>query len=420
MFLGFEDIIKEWLSRYGFSGTFILFIWKLIQTGAIIILAIIAYHITRLLVVYILHSVAKRTKTQWDDVLVKNKFFGRLSYFIPGYIFYLLLPLVFHDNPVTLRITLILVKVYGLLVLVWVINSFLKSTEEIYQSYEMAKIRSIKSYIQIVKIIVYTVTGITFIALLINRSPLTLLAGLGAVSAVLLLIFKDSILGFVGGIQLAANDMLRKGDWITMTRYGADGTVTDITLTTVKVQNFDNTITTIPTYSLVSDSFQNWRGMEESGVRRIKRAVNIDMTTIRFCTPAMIDRFQKNPFLTGYIEEHRAAVEKRHTLLDIDHVDNVQELTLTNLNLFIAYLKGYLMSNDDISPTATLMVRHLAPTDTGLPVEIYAFSKIQEWKPYEEIQSEIINHVLAAVSYFDLRVFQSPTGLDIRERRLDG
>jgi miniconductance mechanosensitive channel len=417
MFLRFEDIIREWLSRYGLSGNFIMFFLKLIEIGAVILLAVIAYHIVKIIVVYIIHSVAKRTKTKWDDYLVRNHFFGRLSYFVPAYIFYLLLPMIFHDNPVAQKVTMLLVKMYGLVVLVWVINSFLKTAEDIYQTYEMSKIRSIRGYIQIVKIIVYTIAGILFIALLVNRSPLTLLAGLGAASAVLLLIFRDSILGFVGGIQLAANDMLRTGDWITMAKYGADGTVIDVTLTTVKVKNFDNTITTIPTYSLVSDAFQNWRGMEDSGVRRIKRAINVDMTTIRFCSPDMLKRFSRNPYLQEFIETNRSAIDKHHTLLDGDPVDRVQEFTLTNLNLFIVYMKEYLMHNEDISHDHTLMVRHLHPTDTGLPVEIYAFSKIQEWKSYEDVQAEIVNHLLAAIYYFDLKVFQSPAGTDIRERK---
>jgi miniconductance mechanosensitive channel len=277
----------------------------------------------------------------------------------------------------------------------------------------MSKSRPIKGYLQIVRIIVYTIIGIIFISLLINKSPITLLAGMGAISAVLMLIFKDSILGFVGGIQLAANDMLHKGDWITMPKYGADGTVLDIALTTVKVQNFDNTITTIPTYTLISDSFQNWRGMEESGVRRIKRSVNIDMNTIRFCTPEMLEKFKMNTLIKGYIESQSKKNDKKFITNDADYLKTLHQMNLTNLNVFIVYLKEYLKLQDAISKERTLVVRQLQPTETGLPVEIYAFSSIQEWKVYEEIQGEIMNHVLAVIPYFELKVFQNPSGADI-------
>jgi miniconductance mechanosensitive channel len=220
----------------------------------------------------------------------------------------------------------------------------------------------------------------------------------------------------VGGIQLAANDMLRKGDWITMPKYGADGTVLDIALTTVKVRNFDNTITTIPTYTLIADSFQNWRGMDESGVRRIKKSVNIDMTTIRFCTPEMVEKFKENPLLAKFIGSHQKEVGEHVFPEGENHLKTLHRMSLTNLNIFMAYLKEYLLLNKNISKENTLVVRQLQPLDTGLPVEIYAFSKIQEWKDYEEIQGEIMNHVLAIIPYFELKVFQNPTGADIALR----
>ncbi|MCX6233351.1 MAG: mechanosensitive ion channel [Bacteroidetes bacterium] len=413
MFQQVEYIIKEWLNRFGFSGELIIFLWKVIEIAAIILLAFLVYHITRLIVLRIVHSIARKTKTLWDDVLVEHKFFNRLSYLVPACTLFILIPLALQEYPAIERVALIVVKIYGLFIAAGIINSFLKASEIIYQRYEMSKSRPIKGYLQIVKIIVYTIIGIILISLLINKPPLTMLAGMGAMSAVLMLIFKDSILGFVGGIQLAANDMLRKGDWITMPKYGADGTVMDIALTTIKVRNFDNTITTIPTYTLISDSFQNWRGMDESGVRRIKRSVNIDMTTIRLCTPEMLEKFKMNPLLKEYIESHQKEIDEQSIRDDGKHLQIMHQRSLTNLNIFMVYLKEYLKLDDDISKENTLVVRQLQPLNTGLPVEVYAFSKIQEWKDYEEIQGEIMNHVLAIIPYFGLKVFQNPTGADI-------
>jgi len=303
-------------------------------------------------------------------------------------------------------------------VTILIFNSVLNASEEIYQEYEMSKTRPIKGYVQIGKMIIYVIFGILIISVFIGKSPLALLAGMGALSAVLMLIFKDSILGLVGGIQLAANDMLHKGDWITMSKFGADGTVLDITLTTVKIQNFDKTITTVPTYSFVSDSFQNWRGMEESGVRRIKRSVNIDIQSIQFCTPEMLERFRKFQHVATYVDETEKEIQEFNQQFEIDNSVLLNGRRQTNIGIFRAYLIGYLRNNDQIDQDMSLMVRQLQPSDSGLPIEIYCFSKVQEWVPYENIQSDIFDHVLAAVPLFDLQVFQNPTGNDFRELKL--
>jgi miniconductance mechanosensitive channel len=240
-----------------------------------------------------------------------------------------------------------------------------------------------------------------------------LIGGLGAFSAVLMLIFKDPILGFVGGIQLSVNKMLAPGDWISMPKFDADGTVIDISLTTVKVQNWDKSISMIPTYSLISDSFRNWKGMEESDGRRIKRWINIDVKSIRFCTPEMLQKFEKIEYLTYYIQHKQKELEEYNASRNVDNSIMVNGRRQTNIGVFRAYLVEYLRNHPNINPEMTLMVRQLQPTEKGLPIEIYGFSKIKAWEQYEAIQSDIFDHVLAVVPEFDLRIFQNRTGDDV-------
>jgi miniconductance mechanosensitive channel len=240
------------------------------------------------------------------------------------------------------------------------------------------------------------------------------IAGLGAFSAVLLLVFKDPILGFAGGIQLATNDMLRIGDWIEMPKYNADGEVIDITITTVKVQNWDKTITTIPTYFLVSDSYKNWRGMQESGARRIRRHILIDMNSIRFCTQEMLERFSKYEYVADYVQQTEDDVRAYNESHSVNPEVLINGRRQTNIGVFRAYLTGYLKNSDKLHQDMTIMVRQLQPTETGLPMEIYAFSKEQKWEGYEEIVSDIFDHVLAGIEFFDLKLFQSPTGADFQ------
>jgi len=409
-----DNQLFEWLIQKGLKENIAIHIRDGFEILAVIILGIIAFFITKLILMRVFHAFTRKTKSNWDDILFKNKFFNYLSYLVPAYIFYHLFPEALNQYPDISRIITVIISIYMLIVFVWIINSVLVTIEEIYQGYELSKSKPIKGYLQIVRIIVYVFIGLIIIALLINQSPLKLLAGMGAMSAVIMLIFKDSILGFVGGIQLAANDMLRKGDWISMPKYGADGDVLDIALTTVKVQNFDKTITTIPTYSLISDSFQNWRGMEESGGRRIKRSVVIDMNSIKFCTPEMLERFRKFRHVGEYVDQTEKEVEEFNKQYNIDNTILVNGRRQTNVGVFRAYLKGYLKNREDISQEMTFLVRQLQPSERGLPIEIYVFSKIKAWVAYEEIQADIFDHILAAVPQFDLELFQNPTGADFK------
>jgi miniconductance mechanosensitive channel len=269
--------------------------------------------------------------------------------------------------------------------------------------------------LQVVKIVVGIAVGIYIFSALMNRSPVVLLGGLGAMTAVLLLIFKDTILGFVASIQLTGNDMIRMGDWISMPKYGADGDVIDLTLTTVKVQNWDKTITTIPTYALVSQSFQNWRGMDESGGRRIKRALNIDMSSITFCTDEMVDRFRRFRILGNYIAEKEKEITAWNNTQSVSEEELVNGRRMTNVGTFRAYVTEYLRNHPMVKQDMTCMVRQLKPGEDGLPIEIYAFSSDQRWVQYEGIQADIFDHILAVLPQFGLRIFQNPTGADFRK-----
>jgi miniconductance mechanosensitive channel len=290
--------------------------------------------------------------------------------------------------------------------------AFVRALQEIYQEYDISKEKPIKGYAQVANIIAYVLALVIIITILLGDRNLGWVAGFGAFSAVLLLVFKDPILGFVGGIQLSANNMVRIGDWIEMPKYGANGTVIEITLTTVKIQNWNKTITTVPTYTMVTDYFKNWRGMEESGGRRIQRSVNIDMNSIQFCTPEMLERFMKIEYVAEYVEETEAAIKEYNEAKGIDNSVLVNGKRQTNIGVFRAYLKGYLHNNPKVRNDMTFLVRQLQPTEGGLPIEIYVFSADQEWANYENIQADIFDHVLAVVPVFDLRVFQSPTGRD--------
>jgi miniconductance mechanosensitive channel len=264
----------------------------------------------------------------------------------------------------------------------------------------------IKGFIQVFKIIIYFTAAIFIISILLNKTPIYLFSGLSALTAVLMFIFKDAILGFVAGIQLSANRMVATGDWISMPKYGADGDIVEIALTTVKVQNWDKTITTIPTYALITESFKNWRGMSESGGRRIKRAISIDMNTIGFCTEDMLRRFGKIQYISDYIEKKKIELQEINKIEQVDTSSLVNGRRMTNIGTFRAYVEAYL------NKEMTFLVRQLAPTEHGLPIEIYVFSKDQEWANYEAIQANIFDHILAVVPEFDLRVFQDPSGSD--------
>ena len=361
---------------------------------------------------------ARKTKNQLDDLIVDRKIINKMMHMIPAILIYILLPFAFsaEETPKILIVLQKLCQIYIIAVSLRFINASLNLIHEIYNKKDSFKNKPLKGFIQILQVTVFFIGVILIISILINKSPVSLLAGLGASAAILMLVFKDTILGFVAGIQLSANDMLRAGDWITMSKYGADGTVIEVTLNAVKVRNFDNTITTIPPYALVSDAFQNWRGMSESPGRRIKRSINIDMNSVRFCTPEMLAKYRKIQLLANYVEQTEQVIKEYNEEHHIDNSILVNGRRQTNLGVFRAYLNCYLKSHPGVNHDMTCMVRQLQPTDHGIPLELYFFSATTSWIPYEDLQSDVFDHLLAIISEFDLHVFQSPSGEDFRER----
>ena len=356
---------------------------------------------------------ARKTKNQLDDLIVDRKIINKMMHIIPAILIYILLPFAFsaEETPKILILLQKLCQIYIIAVSLRFINASLNLIHEIYNKKDSFKNKPLKGFIQILQVTVFFIGVILIISILINKSPVSLLAGLGASAAILMLVFKDTILGFVAGIQLSANDMLRAGDWITMSKYGADGTVIEVT-----VRNFDNTITTIPPYALVSDAFQNWRGMSESPGRRIKRSINIDMNSVRFCTPEMLAKYRKIQLLANYVEQTEQVIKEYNEEHHIDNSILVNGRRQTNLGVFRAYLNCYLKSHPGVNHDMTCMVRQLQPTDHGIPLELYFFSATTSWIPYEDLQSDVFDHLLAIISEFDLHVFQSPSGEDFRER----
>ncbi len=354
---------------------------------------------------------AEYTKYQADNILFENRVFHRLADFLPVLIIYIVLPEILEDSPLK-HVAEVLVSILLIINIALIINATLNALQGIYLSFQFARDISIRPFIQVLKIGLFFISGILVLSLLLDKSPLYFLSGLGALTAILLLIFKDVLLGFVAGIQLIANRMVAPGDWIEVPQYDADGDVTDITLTTVKVQNWDKTITTIPTYALISESFKNWRSMPQSGGRRIKRALLLDQNSIRFCDQSMLGRFSKMQLLKDYIEDRKKQIDEHNQNNQIDNKDRVSGRSMTNIGVFRVYVENYLKNHPMINKKMTFLVRQLPPSDKGLPIEIYVFCKDTDWGRYESIQADIFDHILAVVAEFELRLFQNPTGAD--------
>lgn len=404
-----DDLLISWGISPSTADAFDQFI----AFAIILIVAFLADVVCRHLLLRAVAHLVKKTKATWDDIVFDRKVMVHLSRMVAPVIIYLFIPVAFAEtSSVTLGFIQRICLIYIVFTFLSFINSFLKAIYAVYSEKEHLRDRPLKGMLQTVQVMLWFVGAIVIVSILINKSPVSLLAGLGASAAVLMLVFRDSIMGFVSGVQLSANDMLKVGDWIAMPKYGADGTVIEVTLNTVKVRNWDNTITTIPPYLLVSDSFQNWRGMRDSGGRRIKRSVNIDMTSVKFCTPEMLAKYRKIQLLKDYIDRTEQVISEYNKEHDIDNSLVVNGRRQTNLGVFRAYLTAYLKSLPHVNKDLTCMVRQLQPTDRGIPMELYFFSSIKDWVPYEELQADVFDHVLAIIPEFDLEVFQSPSGRD--------
>lgn len=389
---------------------------QFIAFALILAVAFLADALFRNILLRVVARLVKKTKATWDDIVFDHKVMVHLSRMVAPVIIYILVPVAFAEaDSFTLDFIRRVCLIYIIIAFLSFINSFLKAVYCVYSEMQQFRDRPLKGLLQTMQVVLWLVGGIVVVGELIGRDPISLLAGLGASAAVLMLVFKDSIMGFVSGVQLSANDMLKVGDWIAMPKYGADGTVIEVTLNTVKVRNWDNTITTIPPYLLVSDSFQNWRGMQESGGRRVKRSINIDMTSVRFCTSDMLEKYRKIQLLKDYVEHTEQVVEAYNRENGIDNSVLVNGRRQTNLGVFRAYLTAYLKSLPEVNRELTCMVRQLQPTDHGIPMELYFFCAQKAWVPYEGVQADVFDHVLAIIPEFDLQVFQSPSGADFQK-----
>jgi len=400
-----ENIFINW----GLPGLYAEALSWVALAIAVMVVAWLANFVTRTILLKTVEFVIRRSRVKWDDALLEHRVFSRLSHLVPALIIYATAGWFGPAQVFLERISIVYMALTGMLVF----SAFLNAIVDVYRAHESAQRRPIKGYVQVIKIIAAVIVGILSVATLLGQKPGFLLGGLGAMTAVIILVFKDTILGLVASVQLSNNDMVRIGDWIEMPKYNADGDVIDITLHTVKVQNWDKTISTIPAYALISDSFKNWRGMSESGGRRIKRSLNIDMNSVKFCDEAMLDRFEKYHLITDYVKNRRLEVERynRENKVDTDCLINGRRLT--NLGTLRAYVSAYLKNHPLIHDDMTFLIRHLQPGPTGLPLEIYVFSKDQVWANYEALMADIFDHLVAAVPLFDLRLYQSPSGFDM-------
>ena len=404
--------LKDLFLHSGMSYSLASFFSSLTLIAGVLLLSWLANLVTKAIILRIVTRIVKKTTSTWDDIFLEKKVFTRLSHFAPALVIWSMAGWALKAYPVWMIVVHRLTYIYMVLVGTIVMTSFIEAWHAIYNTLPISKHRHIKGYVQLVKIFIYLVAILIIISVVFKKDITSILAGLGAMAAVLILVFKDTLLGLVASIQLSANKMLSVNDWITIPSREIDGNVIDITLNTVKIQNFDKTIFTIPTYSLVNESFQNWKGMEESGVRRIKRAIFIDMRSIRFLDKPMIEKFSRYPELKDFIENYNKETFTRQSSAENDS-PFFNQSRLTNLGLFRFYTETFLKRHPFIDSKETVVVRHRDPAGNGLPLQVYVFTKNNKMIPYENIQSDIFEHILAIMGEFGLKVFQQPTGEDL-------
>ncbi|WP_432410955.1 mechanosensitive ion channel family protein [Rasiella sp. SM2506] len=412
-------LLREYLLELGMGETWAAILNVTVNAIIIAVLATFLDILCRKVIVQLFKAFSDKTTTSFDNFLVKSNFPRFIAHFIPLGIVWYLIPSIFQDFPYVESGMHKIAQLYLVLLCILVFRSILRTTNNFLRhSKEKYSDKPLESYSQVLMIFAWSV-GVFLLVNILTDFSLKSLTTLGAFSAVLLLIFKDTILGFVASIQVSVNDIVRIGDWITFSKFGADGYVTEINLATFRVQNFDNTFTTIPTYSLISDSFQNWRGMQESEGRRIKRSIFIKQNTIKFLTEEEIENLKKIQLIAPYIEHREKDVNKYNRLTEADRSLSINGRNQTNLGIFRKYADAFLHENPAINKDQFLMVRHLAPTDKGIPIEIFCFSYDKTWENYEHIQADIFDHLIAAVPYFGLEIFESPTGKDLAKISLN-
>ncbi len=409
-------IIEAWLIEHGIASNYLTFATLTLGSVIILVLCAMSFYLTRHQLLIRVEKVVQKSRNTWDNVLAENHVFVRISLLLPLLLLLFLIPIfILADNvyynflQIAAKIAITFQVARCLTALLNVINSVSKNTAR-------DRYLPLNATIQVVKLVVYLIATILAISLILGESPLYLLSGLGALTAVLLLVFQDTIKGLVASIQISANRMLAPGDWIEIPHYGADGDVLEIGLNTVKVQNFDNTVTTVPTYALISGSFKNWRDMFNSGGRRIKRTIIIDVASIAFSQPDDIEKQSKINLLSHYLTEKKQVIAAHNDTLGENASLPINQRQLTNIGTFRAYIEAYLHQHDKVNSQMTCMVRQLQATPSGLPLELYFFSVDQNWVNYEKIQADIFDHLYAMAPQFHLRIFQHPSGNDWRKR----
>jgi miniconductance mechanosensitive channel len=404
-----KPLLEPWNAETGLDP-----VAKLVITSlALILSCVLANSLAKTVINRVVHRVVRKTKLTWDDKLMDRHVFTRLSHLVPGLILYY--GAIGFDSAETVSWLQRMALAYIWFAVAWSLHALLNAAHDIYRGYDFSASRPITGYVQTLHLILWASTAIFAISALLNKSPAGFLTGLGALSAVLMLVFKDSITGLVAGIQITANDMVRIGDWIEMPSYNTDGDVIDITLHTVKVRNFDRTFSTIPTHALIQDSFKNWRGMQESGGRRIKRSLMIDLQSVKFCDQKLLSKLETIASLKPYLDQRRNEIDAWNEERDIDGSCPLNGRRMTNLGTFRAYVEAYLHEHPSIHQQGmTFLVRQLAATERGVPLEIYVFVNDIRWIHYEAIQADIFDHLFAAISWFDLSLYQAPAGGDVR------
>ena len=414
MLRNFERVVYDWLTGHGVSGAVAQGVYKWMMLVGIIVISLMILGVTKRIAGRIGLALSKRTKTTFDDVLYNDKFFSFASMIIPLVFFNVAINYLISDGLLKSNFWPIVVHLLYVLFFASLIFIMLGSVNAVYNEHFRENGKSITHIVQALKVILIIITAILLISIIANKSTALIIKGFGAMSAVLMLIFKDTILGFVGGIQLAFNKIVLIGDWIEMPSYGADGVVVDISLITVKVENWDKTIISIPTYNLVTNPVKNWRNASGSNTRRFVKSFTIDAYSVKYCDKQLIEKLSKLTNVNEYLVDNKYSLDDFQDKI-ADKSTVINNDGVTNLSLFRKYLANYLSNRNDIDKGSTILVRQRQATNYGIPIEIYAFTNTSSWLPYEDIQSSICDHVYASVSYFDLKLFQSPSGHDVVE-----
>ncbi len=407
--------LYEWLLKIGVPESISHQLQFFLEFFILLLLCYIADRLAKKFFVRALSSLIKKTKFLWDDVLLENKVFDRLAHLAPALVVQYTASYVFADFQDFVPFLIRLTDAYMVAVALMVLISIFNTLDHYFKQIDSLKDKPTDSYFQLARLVSYFIGGVLIVAKVFDKDPEGILTAMGALTAVSMLIFKDTILGFVASIQLSANDMIRVGDWVSIPKFGADGDVIKITLNTVKVQNWDKTISTIPTYSFVSDSFKNWRGMADAGGRRIKRSIVLRTGSIKFCSPEMICRFQKLHLISDYILKKENEIAKFNDHMSVDKSISTNGRHLTNIGVFRRYAQNYISSLETIHPDLTCMVLQKQGNEFGVPLEVYCFTKTTEWYEYESVQGDIFDHLYAAAEEFELEVFQHPSGGDFRK-----